>query len=52
MERANLQCIDGKEAVKPIKCRGIKLQDMDDYDWQKLNELACFVIMLKISKLV
>ena len=41
-----------KKQVKPIKFKGMKLEDMDAYEWSELDELAKFAIMLSLYKSV
>ena len=38
-----------KKHAKPIKAKGVKPTDMDEDEWQELNELARSTIELSIS---
>ncbi|MCO5600003.1 hypothetical protein L7F22_054111 [Adiantum nelumboides] len=41
-----------KKQLKPIKLKGIKPEDMDEDQWNKMNELALSTIMLTLVKSV
>ena len=38
--------------MKPIKFKGVKPEDMDTDDWNKLDEQARSTIMLSLNKIV
>ncbi|MCO5551595.1 hypothetical protein L7F22_005100 [Adiantum nelumboides] len=39
-----------KKQLKPIKLKGIKPKDMDEDEWNKMDELALSTIMLTLAK--
>ncbi|MCO5549895.1 hypothetical protein L7F22_003370 [Adiantum nelumboides] len=41
-----------KKQLKPIKLKGIKPKDMDEDEWNKMDELAVSTIMLTLAKSV
>ncbi|MCO5563139.1 hypothetical protein L7F22_016775 [Adiantum nelumboides] len=41
-----------KKQLKPIKLKGIQLEDMDEDEWNKMDELALSTIMLTLAKSV
>ena len=41
-----------KKHVKPLKLQGIKPKDMSKDDWDEMDELVGFTIMLMLSKSV
>ena len=41
-----------KKHTKPIKLKGVKLEDMKNKSWVELDELACLTIMLTLAKSV
>ena len=41
-----------KKQIKPIKLKGIKPEDMDEEEWNKMDELALSTIMLTLAESV
>lgn len=49
MEEADLARVQKKQ-IKPIKLKGIKPEDVDEDEWNEMDELALSTIMLTLAE--